>query len=81
MRQGIDFASENPELRCKKTHLNPHSAAGLNFYLLNTREALPNRRHGSSQAVSGLILHLDESCRAGGPGGYVPRRVFPISEE
>lgn len=64
-----------------KTHPNPHSAAGLNFYLLNTREALPNRRCESSQAVSGLILHLDESCRAGGTGVHVPRWVFPTSEE
>lgn len=65
----------------RKTHPNPHSAPVLIFYLLNTREALPNRRHESSQAVSGLILHLDESCRAGGTGGHVPTGVFPASEE
>lgn len=64
-----------------KTHPNPCSGTGLNYYLLNTREALPNRRHTSRQAVSGPILSLEETYRAGGTSGHVPRAVLPASEE
>lgn len=64
-----------------KTHPNPCSGTGLNYYLLNTRETLPNRRHTSRQAVSGPILYLEEMYRAGGTSSHVPRGVLPASEE